>query len=111
MALCAVGLAAAIAGRQSASADDTQKTSTADSRSTHVSLAGLDLSTTDGMRAARIRVHQAARKLCSQLEDPNDLSRHENYIACIDGSVTAALQQIKPASLATVAKETGHVPE
>ncbi len=107
MALCAMGLMAAIAAQQPVSADDVHaaKASSADSRSAQVSLAGLDLSTAEGMLGARLRVHQAARRLCAQVEDLDDLSRGANFAACVEASTVAALQQIKPPSLAAVAKE------
>jgi UrcA family protein len=96
MALCAVGLVAAIAEQQTASADD--------ARTAKVSMAGLDLSTAAGVRAARVRLQEAAQRLCTQVEDPLDLSHHENYLACMDESMTAALQQLRLPALAAIAK-------
>jgi UrcA family protein len=55
-----------------------------------VSLADIDLSTTEGQRAARERLHQAARSLCTQVGDELDLSYHANYLACIDAAMAKA---------------------
>jgi len=59
-------------------------------RAKKVTLAGIDLSTLEGQRAARERLHQAARKLCSQVADELDLSHHENYLACVDSAMAKA---------------------
>jgi UrcA family protein len=68
-------------------------------RSAKVSIAGLDLSTPQGARAARERVRQTARKLCAQVADELDLSHHANYVACVDQSVAQAMQQVAPPSI------------
>jgi UrcA family protein len=59
-------------------------------RAKKVSLADVDLSTVEGQRAARERLHQAARNLCSQVADELDLSHHANYLACIDMAMAKA---------------------
>jgi UrcA family protein len=97
-ALCAIGMFAALQVQQSAIAADrlTAKVSTAD----------LDLGTSAGMLAAEARVRETARRLCRQLEDLDDLSRQSNYTACVDASVTAAMQSVKRLALAALAKQT-----
>jgi UrcA family protein len=60
-------------------------------RSAKVSLAGLDLSTPDGARAARERLHATARRLCAQVADNLDLSHQSNFVACVDEALAAAL--------------------
>jgi UrcA family protein len=70
-----------------------------------VAMADLDLGTADGMANAQSRVEQTARRLCRQLGDMNDLSRHENYLACVNSAVTAALQQLRRPALAALAGE------
>jgi UrcA family protein len=95
MGLCALILVSAIA-RQQARADDTHRMT--------VSTAGLDLSTVEGRRAARERVFQAARRVCLEAEDMDDLSHHENYLACVDASLTAALEQLRLPEAAAVAR-------
>ena len=69
-------------------------------RSAPVSVADLDLSSPEGIQAARARVHATARRLCLQLAGPRDRSRHENYLACVDATVAAALRHTTPATLA-----------
>ena len=97
MALCAIGLVSAIDAQRPAIAGDV--------RTAKVSIADLDLGTTAGMTAAQARVRQMARRLCSQVEQLDDLSHHENYLACVDESVTAAMQQLKGPALAGLAKQ------
>ena len=67
----------------------------AESRSKVVPLADLDLTTSAGLRTATERVRKAARTLCMQLSDPDDLSRHSNYVACVDDAMAAVLPQIE----------------
>jgi UrcA family protein len=72
-------------------------------RSAKVSLAGLDLSTPDGARAARERLRGTARRLCAQVADDLDLSHHSNFVACMEETLAAALRRVTEigASLAT----------
>jgi UrcA family protein len=79
-----------------------------DSRSEQVSIAGLDLSTTDGLHVARERVHQVARRLCLQLVDQNDLSHQSNYVNCVEDAVAGAMQQVSGPSRGIVAKTAEH---
>jgi UrcA family protein len=76
-----------------------------ETRSARVSLADLDLSTPDGARAARDRLHQTARRWCSQLEDSLDLSHQSNFVACMDDALAGALRQLNGPALASRAKE------
>lgn len=107
-----IGVLTAMTAQQISKADDTQPTTHArdGSRAQPVSLAGIDLSSASGQRAARARVQEAARKLCMQVEEMNDLSRHTNYLACVDQSVSAALRQIEPPSMVAAAKSPGREP-
>lgn len=89
LALCIIGAADALAG----SGVDASV-----NRSAKVSIAGLDLSTPQGVRAARERLRQTARELCLQFADELDLSLHANYLACVDESVAKAMQQVAPPS-------------
>jgi UrcA family protein len=79
-----------------------------DSRSEKVSIAGLDLSTPDGLSVARERVHQVARRLCLQLVDQNDLSHQSNYVSCVEDAVAGAMQQVSGPSRDIVAKTAEH---
>jgi UrcA family protein len=88
---------AVVDAKRPASADDV--------RMAKVSVADLDLGTAGGMKAAQARVREVARHLCTQLEQMDDLSRHANYLACVDSSVTAAMQQLKAPALAALAKQ------
>jgi len=92
MALCVFGPAAAMAQQQAATAAET--------RTTKVSLAGLDVSTPEGMIAARTRLRDTAVRLCSQVADELDLSHHANFVKCVDATVTSALQQLTGPMLA-----------
>lgn len=74
-------------------------------RSAPVSVADLDLSSPEGIQAARARVHATARQLCLQVADPRDRSAHTNYFACVDATVAAALRQITPP--ATLVRDAG----
>jgi UrcA family protein len=55
-----------------------------------LSFQDLDLSTVEGQRIARERVHQMARVLCDKVADPTDMSHHTNYLACVDATLTKA---------------------
>jgi UrcA family protein len=59
-----------------------------EARAKKVSLADIELSTIEGQRAARERLRQTARRLCSQVADELDLSHQTNYLACIDTAMT-----------------------
>jgi UrcA family protein len=97
LALCVLASAAV-----AAPAPDT----TPVTRSTNVSLAGLDLSTPEGVGLARDRLRGAARRLCGQVADDLDLSHHTNYVACVDKTLAAALRKLTEtgASTSTAAK-------
>jgi UrcA family protein len=58
-----------------------------------VSLVDLDLSTPEGMRAGRDRLHTIARRLCAQLAHSGSLSYQPNFAACVDDTLAAALRQ------------------
>jgi UrcA family protein len=83
LAMYALASAPALAGPPTESAPVT--------RSATTSLNGLDLSTPGGVSAARERLRQIARRLCSRVADELDLSHQSNFTACVDESVAAAL--------------------
>jgi UrcA family protein len=64
-------------------------------RSRPVTLSDLDLTTADGVGVAKQRLHQMARRLCSQTADRDDLSRQPNYVACIDDAVSKAMSRVQ----------------
>jgi UrcA family protein len=63
-------------------------------RSAQVSLAGLDISTPEGARAARDRLRATARRLCTWVADDLDLSHQPNFVACVDETLAAALRKV-----------------
>jgi UrcA family protein len=66
-----------------------------------VSLAGLDLSTPEGARAAYERIKTAAERLCSQVEsDPFP----EIYARCVRETLADVVGRIKAPALAALAK-------
>ena len=96
VALCAIAPVAVMADPQAAVKP---VTSTA-----QVSLADLDLATPQGLRAARERLHQTARRLCSQVADSQDLSHQSNFVACVDVTLANAMQKLSDPALAAVEK-------
>jgi UrcA family protein len=85
LASCALASASTVAGSPTGAAPVT--------RTANVSLADLDLSTPEGARAARERLHQTARRLCAQVEDNLDLSHQPNFVKCVDATLAAALRK------------------
>lgn len=104
--LSAVGLTAlgalgagAIAQQTSApshAADALKDSLTAqDTRVADVSLADLNLSTSDGMRVARERLHAMAQRICAGHADIPGLSSSPNFVACVDSTLAGALRNIR----------------
>ena len=78
----------------------------AQQRSKSVVLSDLDLSTVQGQQAAQERIHQMARRLCSQVADELDLSRQSNFVKCVDAAMVdadATVQALVRRSTALVA--------
>jgi UrcA family protein len=63
-------------------------------RTKTVSLTDLNLSTVAGQEAARERLHQMARRLCTQVEDELDLSHHSNYVKCVEEATAETLPHL-----------------
>ncbi len=63
-------------------------------RAQTVSLTDLNLSTVAGQEAARERIHQMARRLCTQVEDELDLSHHANYVKCVEEATAQTLPHL-----------------
>jgi UrcA family protein len=96
-ALVVLAFGFTVAGATVARAD-----SSPEIRSSTVSLAGIDLSTPAGQSAARERVHQAARVVCSRTQDPYDLAPNWDYIKCVASAEQNAFKQLKgPAVVAS----------
>jgi UrcA family protein len=63
-----------------------------------VSIADLDLSTSEGVRIAQERIHNSARRICTQLINSQDPASH--YAKCVNDATTGARRQISDAALA-----------
>jgi UrcA family protein len=85
MALFAIAPFAAIADQHAATAPNT--------RVADVSLADLDLSTPEGMRVARERLHTMAQRVCAE-RSGGKLSSEPTFVACVDSTLAGALGQI-----------------
>lgn len=92
--LLAIAPAAAIADKHAVTAPET--------RAARVSLADLDLSTTEGTRAAHERLHAMARHLCMRLEGDHDLGHQQHFVACVDDTLVNAQLQLNSLTLAAV---------
>jgi UrcA family protein len=96
-ALCGIGPMAVVAGTAPSTAPVVHSSS--------VSLSDLDLSTTEGRRMARDRLHETARRLCSQVASSQDLSHQSNFVACVDDTLAAALRRLDAPSRMAVAEK------
>jgi UrcA family protein len=86
MALFGIAPVATIADQHAATA--------AMSRVADVSLADLDLSTPEGMRAARERLHAMAQRVCAEPADGRGRSSQPNFVVCVDSTLADALRHI-----------------
>ena len=89
-AIVAVLTAAVCATTQSVNADPASTVTS----SVRVNFSGIDLSTSAGQEEAKERLVQAAHLTCQRVEDEQDLSRHENYLACVDAALTQAMPKL-----------------
>jgi UrcA family protein len=69
-------------------------TTAASSRIADVSLADLNLSTSEGMRAARERLDAMAHRICAGAVDGYNLSAQPNFLACVDSTLASTLHQL-----------------
>ena len=67
-----------------------------------VSLADLDLSTPEGIRAAHKRLRGKAESLCRQLWDSTSASFRWTYAACVQATLAQAIQQLNAPALAAL---------
>jgi UrcA family protein len=67
-----------------------------------VSLADLDVSTPEGVRAVRARLAKVAQRLCRELGDARRASDWATYTDCYRESLANALRQINPSVVAGV---------
>ncbi len=66
-----------------------------------VSLSGIDLSTAQGLSAARERITAAANRLCGAFEDVRKADHAQLRAECVQESVTRALAQLRAAAAAS----------
>jgi UrcA family protein len=92
--------AAAVGGVRPANPDPNQ-------RSMNVSLADLDLTSAAGARTAQERLHQAARRLCFELADSEDLGHQPHFVQCVEQATASALRQLALPALVASGKEVG----
>jgi UrcA family protein len=67
-----------------------------------ISLADLDVSTPEGIRAARARLAKVAQRLCRKLGDARRVSDWATYTDCYRKSLADALRQVTPSVVAAV---------
>lgn len=63
-----------------------------------VSIADLNLSSAESVRIAQQRIHNSAKRICTQLINSQDPASH--YAKCVNDATTGALRQIREAALA-----------
>lgn len=73
-------------------------------RSAKVSLAGLDLSTPAGARAAEGRLRIVAQHLCFQLSDPRKIDFRAAYEFCVAETLADAVRRLNAPALAALKK-------
>ncbi len=76
----------------------------ADTRVANVSLAGLDLSTPEGARAAHDRIKIVVKRLCFQMEDPSEIDHLEAYNICVLKTLADTVRRINAPTLAALEK-------
>src|ERR1035438_7299463 len=76
-----------------------QSSVAAETSSAKVSLAGLDLSTPEGLGIARDRLHDAVRLACSRVAASRDLAHQPNFVKCVEDTQARAMQQVKKPAL------------
>jgi UrcA family protein len=69
---------------------------------TKVLMAGLDLTTQQGLAAARNRLHEAARQSCSQIIGNREPPDPANFLSCVDDRLRSELQQINRETRAAI---------
>jgi len=64
-----------------------------------VSIADLDLLSSEGVHIAQERIHKAVRRICTQLADSQDPAQSSHYLKCMNDATTGALQEIRDAAV------------
>ena len=86
----ALGIALMVALGLASVATHADQSTTASSRVADVSLADLNLSTSEGMSAARERLHTMAERICAE----HTTGSQPNFASCVDGTLAGALRQV-----------------
>jgi UrcA family protein len=94
IALSAVAPVPAVAGPPTAPAPHTLESK--------VSLADLDLSTAEGVRAAHKRLRAKAEHLCRQLGDSASSTFRWTYASCVQKSLADAIHQLNAPAVAVL---------
>jgi UrcA family protein len=95
--LAALTLAGTLAGvTDSVLANPPPEAAEAESIAATVSLADLDVSTPEGVRAASARLAKVAQRLCRKLGDNRRVSDWATYADCCQETLAKALRQVKP---------------
>ncbi|MGO9932251.1 MAG: UrcA family protein [Steroidobacteraceae bacterium] len=67
-----------------------------------VLLAGLDLTTAEGIAAARNRLHETARQICSQRVGNLEPADRAGFLSCIDNTLINELKQVNSSARAAI---------
>jgi UrcA family protein len=67
-----------------------------------VSLVDLDLTTSEGIAAARDRLQGTARQLCSQQVENLERSHRVDYLSCVDNALIQELKQVSSSARAAI---------
>lgn len=73
-------------------------------RAAKVSLAGLDLSTPAGARAAHERIKATAERLCFELSDPRKIDFQAVYNVCVNEALADIVRRINAPTVAALGK-------
>jgi UrcA family protein len=79
-----------------------QQPSSAAPTSAKVLLAGLDITTPEGTAAARNRLHETARQICSQPVGNLEPSDRADFLSCIDNTLINELKQVNSSARAAI---------
>ena len=73
-------------------------------RAAKVSLAGLDLSTSEGAHTAYERIKATAERLCFQLSDPRKIDYRAVYNVCVNDTLVDTVRRLNAPTLAALVR-------
>jgi len=76
-----------------------------------VSLSDLDLTTDRGFQIASERIHQTAQRLCTRLQDMQDLGHHAAFVRCVDRAVASASAELSALARRHTGPALASIPE